>query len=347
MASKQETALANEAATKSSRKRGVASSSSSLEDAEKDATAEVGCKRTRLPPQGRTIRDLLPDSLVAAVCDYLLVPSRLLTAVALGGENSSIGGAPITSLDFEQVEKELAGRLTDDHLELMLRASDAATGLQILKLAGCTNITGSGLRPLRGSRVLRQVDFTLRRNHEAAKKEEEEEEVVEEARLSKEEVLPFLQSILDGGGTELRDVSFPSAWARRWGESDPAVVQCRENFNQYTAECQIQCSKIDCGNLVSSNEYVTCYDCLNMICDPCSEEWDDLNGCPIVHCAKCERNRCQECTTRQKNGHSGWDYCSGCMPVTKKCTNCDYVFCGADEEDFEVYECTLVRTVVA
>ena len=343
MASKQETALAAESATKSSRKRDAASPSpSSLDEGECKRTRLPPQGRTRLPPAGRTIRDVLPDSLLAAVCDFLPVPSRLLTAVALGEGNSGIiGGAPITSLDFEQVERDLAGRLTDDHLELMLRASDAATCLQILKLAGCTNITGSGLRPLRGSRVLRQVDLTLRRNHEAVKKEEGE--VVEEARLSKEEVISFLQTLLDGGGTALRDVSFPYAWWR-----DPAVRQWRESFDQYTAECRVECSKIDCGNLISSRYHETCYDCLNIICEPClNGDEDNLNGCPIVSCVKCERNRCQECTTRQKNGHSGWDYCSGCMPVTKKCTNCDYVFCGADEEDFEVYECTLVRTVVA
>jgi len=194
-------ALSTEETTKSSRKRAASSS----EEGEKDA-AEGECKRTKLPPPGRTIRDALPDSLVAAVCDFLTVPSRLMTALALGGRNggsiggtavvvsSLVGGAPVTSLDFEDVERELAGRLTDDHLESMLRLADAATGLQILKLAGCTNITGSGLRPLRGSRVLRQVDFTLRGNHEAAKEEEEE------SQLSKEEVVSFLQSLLDGGG---------------------------------------------------------------------------------------------------------------------------------------------------
>ncbi|EJK53224.1 hypothetical protein THAOC_27389, partial [Thalassiosira oceanica] len=209
MASKrQKMALGEAAAAKSSRMRAASSS----EDA-----AEGECKRTKLPPPGRTIRDALPDSLVAAVCDFLPVPSRLMTVLALGGRNSGsiggtavsslVGGAPVTSLDFEDVEKELAGRLTDDHLESMLRLADAAMGLQILKLAGCTNITGSGLRPLRGSRVLRQVDFTLRGNHEAAKKEEEVA-----TRLSKEEVVSFLQSLLDGGGTALRDVSFPQAW---------------------------------------------------------------------------------------------------------------------------------------
>ena len=152
----------------SSRKRDAASSPPFLNDAEIDAAGK-GCKRTKLPPPpGRTIRDVLPDSLVAAVSDFLPVPSRLMTAVALGGGNTNgISGAAVASLDFEQVEEELAGRLTDDHLESMLRLSDAATGLRILKLAGCTNITGSGLRPLRGSRVLCQVDFTLRGNHEA------------------------------------------------------------------------------------------------------------------------------------------------------------------------------------
>ncbi|EJK54240.1 hypothetical protein THAOC_26159, partial [Thalassiosira oceanica] len=81
-----------ETATKSSRKRAA---SSSEDAAEKDA-AEGECKRTKLPPPGRTIRDALPDSLVAAVCDFLTVPSRLMTALALGGRNGgSIGGTAV------------------------------------------------------------------------------------------------------------------------------------------------------------------------------------------------------------------------------------------------------------
>ena len=316
--------------------------SSPLEDPAAKGAVDGECKRTKHPPPGRTIRDALPDSLIAAVCDYLPIPSRLITAVALGEKNNGsiggtavafhVGGAPVSILDFEQVEKELAGRLTDDHLESMLHLADAVRGLQILKLAGCTNITGSGLRPLHGSRVLRQVDITLRGNHEAAKEE------VEETRLSKEEVVSFLQSLLDGGGTALRDVSFQEAWAR-----DPAVVQWKENFVQYIAGCRVQCSKIDCGNLVSSHE--TCYDCLNMICEPCSEEWDDVSGCLTVHCDRCQRARCKECATQQECWSCNYDgfLCSGCMPVTKRCRSCNHSFCGADKGYCEFRECALVR----
>ncbi|EJK48696.1 hypothetical protein THAOC_32484 [Thalassiosira oceanica] len=157
------------------------------------------------------------------------------TAVVCG-VSSLVGGVPVTSLDFEDVERELAGRLTDDHLESMLRLVDAATGLQILKLAGCTNITGSGLRPLRGSRVLRQVDFTLRGNHEAAKEEEEE------SQLSKEEVVSFLQSLLDGGGGgdaavkgEGRFVPAGRSWHGAEGRLGPGV---RSGKDLICVECE-------------------------------------------------------------------------------------------------------------
>lgn len=44
-------------------------------------------------------------------------------------------------LDFSDIEKCLAAKLTDDHMHAILRCFDAPNNLKRLNLAGCLNIT--------------------------------------------------------------------------------------------------------------------------------------------------------------------------------------------------------------
>jgi len=96
----------------------------------------------------------LPDGLLVGISSYLAKPSVALFAIAIRGPNNSqqieTSRAIISStnwkvLDFSDVEKSLAAKLSDNDIAKILRYFDVHSKLTVLKLAGCVNITGSGL----------------------------------------------------------------------------------------------------------------------------------------------------------------------------------------------------------
>jgi len=105
------------------------------------------------------------------------------------------------SLDFEDVEKSLAKKLTDADIGAVLTCTNAKDSLRILKLAGCVNIVGSGLEPLRGSKVLEEIDLSMVGQHEKPT-------IEPEPLISHEVVLPILDSIICGSNA---DMIFPSS----------------------------------------------------------------------------------------------------------------------------------------
>ncbi|KAL9190437.1 hypothetical protein ACHAXT_007648 [Thalassiosira profunda] len=124
----------------------------------------------------------LGDAL-AHVVGYLEVPSLALFAVAITAPSRSwpaksndtpqrrpneLGRAILSAnrdswevLDYEQIEKDLASRLTDEDIAASLICIDAFNRLEKLKLAGCVGISGAGLHPLRDSTALVQIDLSL------------------------------------------------------------------------------------------------------------------------------------------------------------------------------------------
>ena len=127
-------------------------------------------KRRRTTTSSLSILDL-PDSILGGVIGgYIASSSRALLAAALSSSSSSATkincwNEQFTTLDFSDID-DLAAKLTDDDIHSVLVRIDAATKLQTLKLAGCVNITGIGLRALRGSIALKQIDLSLVGKHE-------------------------------------------------------------------------------------------------------------------------------------------------------------------------------------
>ena len=129
-------------------------------------------------PAGLHLCDL-PDALLVNVARYLSPPSRALFAASMTAPSLSwqdvnwqrepsatskaiISSMKNTTLDFEDVEKSLAKKLSDADIGAVLTCINAKDTLRILKLAGCINITGSGLEPLRGSTILELIGWHLR-----------------------------------------------------------------------------------------------------------------------------------------------------------------------------------------
>ena len=94
----------------------------------------------------------LPDALLVDIANYVARPSAVLFAIAMKSQSTTeTSNAIIIStadddgwdvLDFDDIEKSLANKLTDDHIDEILRSINAVNNLKVLKLAGCTKITG-------------------------------------------------------------------------------------------------------------------------------------------------------------------------------------------------------------
>ena len=141
--------------------------------------ASGSAKRRRIFSSSSNRSDIcifdLPNEALSYAASYLARPSKALFAIALRHDTTINDDATIAILsleqfgvlDFGEVEKTLAAKISDDDLREILICIDASTKLKKLKLAGCINITGVGLTPLCESVVLQQIDLSLVAEHKS------------------------------------------------------------------------------------------------------------------------------------------------------------------------------------
>ena len=194
------------------------------------------------PPSAGTIMDL-PELAVTHAASYLAGPSRVMFAVAMAAPSASwgtvysrgdvseatraiLGGETWEVLDFEDVEKSLASKLTDDDVESMLMFIDARRNLKKLKLSGCVNITGRCLEVFSGSPTLEHIDLTLVGLHESP-------DISPDPLISEGAVLPILHSILDVAESSLKLVVLPKKWRGEgsFGNRSPALRNFMQQYN--------------------------------------------------------------------------------------------------------------------
>lgn len=109
------------------------------------------------------------------------------------------------TLDFGEIEEELAARLSDDDLSGILQHIDAVDNVKRLKLTNCKIITGVGLEPLRGSTIVEQIDLTLYGVGCGPV-------IYPEPPISCNFVLPILDSIIEREDCALKCLEFPYKW---------------------------------------------------------------------------------------------------------------------------------------
>lgn len=166
----------------------------------------------------------LPDALLVNVAKYLAKPSVAMFAVSVAGSSSNIWQPTETSnaiisaesywwsrvgtvtaanqwqeLDFGGIEKSLLSKITDDDVHSILMCVDAIHNVKILKLIGCSNITGSGLEPLAGSTVLEWIDFC----------KDIRPPPMPVSRISDDVVISILESIIESPQNKIRCIHFP------------------------------------------------------------------------------------------------------------------------------------------
>mmetsp|Transcript_3602 Transcript_3602/g.7585 ORF Transcript_3602/g.7585 Transcript_3602/m.7585 type:complete len:416 (-) Transcript_3602:2036-3283(-) len=279
----------------------------------------------------------LPTGALAHVSSFLASPSRALFAVALNFRDSSsaIAGNQWDVLDFGDIEKDLAAKLSDDDIRGVLLSIDAVNNLKKLRLTNCINISGAGLEPLRGSTFIQQIDLSLVGDHESPRLDPE-------PLISCAEVIPILDSIIERReDCSLEYLQFPKVWRKeRNTESDFHAFLTR--FNNYLSSRAGRCLQCRCNlpirnrddqhNMLYMSAYdkfygtqkYTCYDCTKQYCEDCQDD----GGVYYIGgtCDKCERRYCLHCKKVDVcTSCHNW-YCVDCIDF-KQCPQCDENTC--------------------
>ena len=291
----------------------------------------------------------LPDGILTNVATYLATPSVVLFAIAIqqDGSSSTQTSQAIMStttftlnddelqlqvLDFGDIEKSLAAKLTDDHISKILSCIDnASNNLRTLKLAGCVNITGSCLEVIRSSSVLVELDLSLVRMHESPVLDTE-------PLLSESIVIPILDDIIDSGSSSsLKLLHLPKKF--RMNQS-PMIRQFIERYDHYISSFRYSCSRCErlCNStgslpngLCSTYDWSQNYTCCTCLAHYCFSRncTDDVGNEYIQWCSNCERYYCKECVPSSKCWGCNNYFCNKCDTLDKVCDdgNCEANLC--------------------
>ncbi|KAL7526065.1 hypothetical protein ACHAWF_001617 [Thalassiosira exigua] len=268
-----------------------------------------------------------------------------------GGDEREIG------LKSNDVETTLANRLGDDDLGAVLACLDASNKMKRLKLAGCVNIDGRGLEPLRGSLVVQQIDLSLVEEHMEPWIRIRQRYTP--SPISLESVIPILRSIIQEEGSALKHLQFPAKWFKK-----PLLETFMAEFSDVLDRRQMDCSHChrvhprteDGMNQPSwfisysgfAIQRFTCYKCLKSNCqfikdDECGQcHKYYCDGCvpEKVRCHSCERLKCIECTRANDCEVCGNDedvICHFCY-ADKYYYRCCHMCGGAEEK--VCYDCS-------
>ena len=274
------------------------------------------------------------------------------------------------NLDFGDIEKELAARLTDDDIRTVLWCIGAAYKVKRLSLANCVNITGTCLEPLGGSVVIEQIDLSLVDRHESPTLLElwhppQKIDFVAAAfdpPLSCEKVLPILDSIIGLKQCSLQHLQFPQAWRekcqvtlcyrskrvlRRRGvydsnfKPDPAFVSFLSRYNQVLMNRMISCVKCT-RNLPSSG-----YELVGSIFGDERESFFDERenvftfGNQNHTCSQCMKHYCYRCDGRQSRRYDFGEFALERCDICEKdqCGDCSRTYCCIDCHNYYCMDC--------
>ncbi len=310
---------------------------------------------------GRPLLLDLPVGILKNITSYLAAPtspSRILFAVALADvsqddDTLSYGmrySAAITgdndwdTLDFGEIEKNLAARLSDDDLSSVLMHIDAVHNVNKLKLTNCINFTGAGLRPLRGSTIIEQIDLSLVGDGENPR-------LNPEPPISCDAVLPILDSIIElEGRCALKRLDVPFKWYTDESDSDSAFHLFAERYNEMwdnreTIRC-LNCNEyLPQDRFISFDDYhgshsFTCYQCTKHYCNECPEDEDgDLLG----YCNNCNRDYCRECVKVSRCQGCNKNICENCLRF--ECNKCNQTICSACANAFVCSYCDVAHCI--
>eukprot|EP00984_Skeletonema_dohrnii_P028329 scaffold18280_cov76-Skeletonema_dohrnii-CCMP3373.AAC.1 len=282
----------------------------------------------------------IPVEPMAQIASYLVVPSQASLAVAIDYDFFSLlRGAQYVSPQSMQVSNglaalasdqgDLAVKLTDGDIQAILLHIDAVNHVKKLIVTNCISITGIGLGPLRGSTIIEQIDLSLVAKHESP--------ILDPAPpISREHVLPILDSIINMEGCKLKLLQLPKVW-RECQAREGKFYEFLSRFDSLLTNRDAALTCLRCnGNLPQDELMCTkfggfgiqediCYECTKHYCD----SWGSSDCDFVSSCGQCERKYCGECVAidRYCSGNDCNEKVCGDCVAHKSCTKCNKVMC--------------------
>ncbi|KAL7437012.1 hypothetical protein ACHAXM_005617 [Skeletonema potamos] len=310
---------------------------------EKEKVMDMMIRNTPLSGISSRTFDALSAGPLKHVASFLTALSRVLFDVALYGidtkpsasNSSGVADSRWDILDFGEIERSLAWSLRDRHIKAILLRIDAVDKVKRLKLTNCLKITGAGLEPLRGSRIIEQIDLSIVPNHSRGW------DVYPPPQIMYHHVVPILESIIESEGCALKHLQFPKVWRN----DDDALVtrynemlsnrgrihcfKCDRNSHPRMVEVVVERSAVNFHQIRSRKigrvQTNTCSNCLNHYCSMCVR--NEQQG--LRFCGKgCEKYYCKDCTTFNSCDVCNMEFCAGCETFTDCCTSqCNRKIC--------------------
>lgn len=265
-------------------------------------------------------------------------------------------------------------RLTDWDLEQILQTINAAETVQTLLLSYCFKIQGWGLAPLRGSKMIRYIDLSMKRTYYDVHMPKRPGSPKEVPLLAQEHVLPILDSIISDPENQLHCVKYPRIWRDNkkkyyhllsfmmtfndvnWMKRCKSIFDLEENFIDVDFFSQCRVEEHNCPFCVGSDvrlhidacgrchEYsvpspLCCRHCSRFLCAGCADV-DYCAVCKELNCDFCSFvRRCEKCTKPVCNECHKEAYGSTCPKKNCLCHSlCDT--CSSEIKDsFVCAEC--------
>ena len=314
--------------------------------------------------------EILPDEILIQSSEYLSLPSRALLALAIRSHCCSdsaqlqttkliIERAKWDILDFGELEHNLASKLTDADVSNMLIVIEARSSVKCLRLTGCSNLTGSGLRPLRNSAVMEEIDLRIVMNKDGQKQRLWQKEVLPfEMLLNEAMVVPILTSMLPRPPSTNTSISMSSLllvhYPVKWRTRKSSILsEFLQAFERVLSARNLCCSHTNCNSFLCTQDSEDNDDDDDDDGDDDDDEFEfigqegDMYGLTkfistfcrkpfcedcLSHCEHCKRHACLNCDDGDLINICACEICWKCVccdcdPYSAFCDMCGDFFC--------------------